>query len=171
MLTPSKARALVLAASFCQTPENSNAELKWPEGIFPERDNSWLNCSDIWKQRENTMNWWIKLLISLTKHHYNPLKSNLYPRLYTKAWNNLICSWLQCEFHIYFPIDPIYIQSQQTLPSGQFIGTKKNAPFISTRQFKSTNFLKLDCPNEFEAIIWLEEEEAKREKVNGITLL
>jgi hypothetical protein len=29
----------------------------------------------------------------------------------------------------------------------------------------------LDCPNEFEAIIWLEEEEAKREKVNGITLL
>jgi hypothetical protein len=99
--------------------------LKWPEGIFPERDNSWLNCSDIWKQRENTMNWWIKLLISLTKHHYNPLKSNLYPRLYTKAWNNLICSWLQCEFHIYFPIDPIYIQSQQTLPSGQFIRTKK----------------------------------------------
>jgi hypothetical protein len=118
--------------------------LKWPEGIFPERDNSWLNCSDIWKQRENTMNWWIKLLISLTKHHYNPLKSNLYPRLYTKAWNNLICSWLQCEFHIYFPIDPIYIQSQQTLPSGQFIRTKKKTPLSfqhgSSNQQTSSNW-------------------------------
>jgi hypothetical protein len=118
--------------------------LKWPEGIFPERDNSWLNCSDIWKQRENTMNWWIKLLISLTKHHYNPLKSNLYPRLYTKAWNNLICSWLQCEFHIYFPIDPIYIQSQQTLPSGQFIRTNKKTPLSfqhgSSNQQTSSNW-------------------------------
>lgn len=47
MKTPSKARVLVLDASFGQFPENSNMELKWPEGILPDNDNSWLNCWDI----------------------------------------------------------------------------------------------------------------------------
>jgi hypothetical protein len=50
MNTPSKERVLVLAASFCQQLENSNMALKRPEGIFPVKDNSWLNCSDIWKK-------------------------------------------------------------------------------------------------------------------------
>lgn len=52
MNTPSKERVLVLAASFCQQPENSNMALKKPEGIFPVNDNSWLNCSDIWCKKK-----------------------------------------------------------------------------------------------------------------------
>lgn len=50
---PSNASDLVLAASFCQLPVNSNIELKKPDGIFPDRDSSWLNCSDICKMLQN----------------------------------------------------------------------------------------------------------------------
>lgn len=53
---PSKASDLVLAASFCQQPVNSNIVLNKPDGIFPDKDNSWLNCSDICKMLHNFRN-------------------------------------------------------------------------------------------------------------------
>ena len=46
---PSKASDLVPAASFCQEPVYSNILLNRPDGIFPDKDSSWLNCSDICK--------------------------------------------------------------------------------------------------------------------------
>ena len=49
MHQPSTASDLVLAASFCQEPVNSNILLNRPDGIFPDKDNSRLNCSDICK--------------------------------------------------------------------------------------------------------------------------
>lgn len=45
---PSKARILEVDASICQLPLKLNIELNIPEGILPDRDNSWLKCSDIW---------------------------------------------------------------------------------------------------------------------------
>ena len=73
MNTPSKERVLVLAASFCQQLENSNMVLKSPEGIFPVRDISWLNCSDICMitKKEETMS-----LRETT--NYNKLKKILF---------------------------------------------------------------------------------------------
>ena len=62
---PSKASVLVLAASFCQLPENSNIVLKKPDGIFPDKDSSWLNCSDICKILKNlsmVANWLLSTL-------------------------------------------------------------------------------------------------------------
>jgi hypothetical protein len=53
---PSKASDLVHAASFCQEPVNSNMVLKKPDGIFPDKDRSWLNCSDICKMLQNLRN-------------------------------------------------------------------------------------------------------------------
>ena len=50
---PSNASDLVLAASFCQLPVNSNIVLNKPDGIFPDKDSSWLNCSDICKMLQN----------------------------------------------------------------------------------------------------------------------
>jgi len=50
---PSNASDLVLAASFCQLPVNSNMVLNKPDGIFPDKDSSWLNCSDICKMLQN----------------------------------------------------------------------------------------------------------------------
>jgi len=54
---PSNASDLVLAASFCQLPVNSNMVLNKPDGIFPDKDSSWLNCSDIcWNDRTSERN-------------------------------------------------------------------------------------------------------------------
>lgn len=52
---PSNARLLVAAASFCQHPLKLNVALNNPDGILPDKDISWLNCSDIWhKLADNT---------------------------------------------------------------------------------------------------------------------
>lgn len=50
MNQPSKARSFVEDASFCQHPLWPNIALNNPEGILPDRDSSWFNCSDIWMQ-------------------------------------------------------------------------------------------------------------------------
>ncbi|GER36433.1 cytochrome P450 [Striga asiatica] len=44
---PSKARIFVVDASFFQQPLKSNIALNTPEGTFPDKDKSWLQCSDI----------------------------------------------------------------------------------------------------------------------------
>lgn len=48
MNQPSNARILVVDASLCQQPLKPNIVLKSPDGIFPDNDNSWLKCVDIW---------------------------------------------------------------------------------------------------------------------------
>lgn len=47
MNQPSKARLLVTDISFCRPPEKTNTELNRPEGILPDNESCWLNCSDI----------------------------------------------------------------------------------------------------------------------------
>lgn len=69
---PSKASDLVIEASFCQHPVNSNIALKNPDGIFPDNDSSRLNCSDICKIFHNLSNLGKVASVNITSYRCNP---------------------------------------------------------------------------------------------------